>query len=222
MCGRYTLKADGRSIAKLLDLPGDFELEPRYNIAPTQQIPVVLKDGVEESRRLEMMHWGLVPSWAKDPSIGSRMINARSETIAEKPSFRGPFRKRRALIPADGYYEWQKQNSGPKQPYYFTVECAEPFAFAGIWESWRGSGGETVQSCAIITTAPNDLAAEVHDRMPVILPEEGYERWLDPDAGTEELLSLLGSYPAAKMDARPVSLYVNRPTNDDERCLEEI
>lgn len=222
MCGRYTLTTPVGELADRFGvedpLPED-SVAPRYNVAPSQEVLTVVADGVGE-RRMELLRWGLVPSWAKEPKSGP--INARAETVAEKPSFRKPFRERRGLIVADGYFEWKKQGGGPKQPYYFTVRGGEPFAFAGLWEVWRRSGGEELRTCALVTTKPNQLAAEVHDRMPVILPPEAYELWLDPDAGTDELLSVLAPYPADEMEAHPVSIYVNSPSNEGERCIAPV
>jgi putative SOS response-associated peptidase YedK len=221
MCGRYTLKSGGDVIVGLFGLAEELEIEPRYNIAPTQQIPVVLE---EDGRKLEEMHWGLIPSWAKDPSIGSRMINARAETVSEKPSFRSAFKKRRCLIPADGFYEWAKEPGG-KQPYHLRLKDGSLFGFAGLWETWSGAepGGEEVRSCTIITTEPNEVAWEVHNRMPVILPPDLYDAWLEPDNDDrEELLSMLTSYPAEEMEAYPVSRRVNRPANDDQSVLEPV
>jgi len=220
MCGRYTLKTTGRSVAKLFDLAGEREesvMEPRYNIAPTQRIPVVRGSEVGEGEReLRMMRWGLIPSWAKDPGIGSRMINARAETVAEKPSYRSAFKKRRCLIPADGFYEWRKEPGG-KQPFYLRMRDGSAFGFAGLWETWspRGADTEEVLSASIITTEPNEVAAEVHNRMPVIHSPDLYDAWLDPDNNDREwLLSMLASYPAGEMEAYPVSRSVNKPTND--------
>ena len=171
-------------------------MQPNYNVAPTQEVPAVVAGNGGGERRLEMLRWGLIPSWADDPGIGARMINARSETVAEKPSFRPAFKERRCLIPADGFYEWQKTNGG-KQPHYIRMKNGRPFAFAGLWESWKGDGNE-IRSCTILTTNPNDIAGEIHNRMPVILPPEGYEVWLDPDVReTDQLLSLLAPYPPA-------------------------
>ncbi|CAN5816214.1 SOS response-associated peptidase [soil metagenome] len=217
MCGRYTLKATSQQVARLFDLPETPEVTPSYNIAPTQDVPVVIE---EDSRRLETMRWGLIPSWADDPSIGSRMINARAETVAEKPSFRVAFKRRRGLIVADGFFEWQKTYDG-KQPHYLRLKDGEPFAFAGLWESWRVEGGEEIRSCTIITTEPNELAAEIHNRMPVILPSELYDPWLDPkNDDREELLAMLQPYPAEQMTAHPVSRYVNKPANNDPSVIE--
>ena len=222
MCGRYTLKAKGQTVADLFGLLEEPDLEPRYNVAPTQQIPVVLEDVSTNGRTLEMMHWGLIPSWAKDPSIGSRMINARAETVSEKPSYRSAFKRRRCLIVADGFYEWKKTADG-KQPYYLRLESGDPFGFAGLWESLSMDGGEEMRSATIITTEPNGVAAEIHNRMPVILPPELYDTWLDPDNDDwEELLSMLAPYPAEEMETYPVSKRVNRPANDEPGVLEPV
>jgi putative SOS response-associated peptidase YedK len=220
MCGRYTLAAPVETLAEEFGVPGPLpEVPPSYNVAPTQEVAAVLVDGGE--RHLEMLRWGLIPSWADDPQIGSRMINARSETVAEKPSFRGAFRKRRCLIPADGFYEWQHTGNG-KQPYYVRAKDGSPFAFAGLWESW-GRGGEEIRSCTILTTEANEIVGEVHHRMPVIVAPENYEVWLDPDVrDTEWLTPLLTPYLADEMEAYPVSRFVNSPSNDDKRCVEPV
>ena len=224
MCGRYTLTAEGQTVADFFGLLEEPDLEPRYNIAPTQQIPVVLEDASSEGRTLEMMHWGLIPSWSKDPSIGARMINARAETVSEKPSYRSAFKRRRCLIVADGFYEWKKTDDG-KQPYYLRLKDELPFGFAGLWESWSMDGGEELRSATIITTEPNEMAAEIHNRMPVILPPDLYDAWLEPDNDDqEELLSMLtpASPPADEMEAYPVSKRVNRPANDEPGVLEPV
>lgn len=217
MCGRYTLKTPVDALAREFGLSGPLpEIPASYNIAPTRHVAAVLFEG---GRKLEMLRWGLIPSWAKDPEIGNRMINARSETVPEKPSYRKAFKERRCLIPADGFYEWQKTNGG-KQPYYFKMKNGGPFAFAGLWEDWSRDGQE-IRSCTILTTTPNWLVGEVHDRMPVILSREDHDFWLDPEVDEPEpLRSLLKPYPAEAMEAYPVSRHVNRPTNDDERCVE--
>jgi putative SOS response-associated peptidase YedK len=222
MCGRYTLSTPVGTLAEEFDIAEPLpELQPNYNVAPTQEVPAVLAGNGGGERRLEMLRWGLIPSWADDPGIGARMINARSETVAEKPSFRRAFKDRRCLIPADGFYEWQKTNDG-KQPYYLRMKSGRPFAFAGLWENWKGDGGE-IRSCTILTTNPNDLAREVHNRMPVILPPEVYEIWLDPDLGeTDQLLSLLAPYPPGDMEAYPVSRRVNSPSNNEPSCVESV
>ncbi len=219
MCGRYTLTTPVGALAEEFGVAGPLpEILPSYNVAPTQEVAAVLLEGGE--RRLEMLRWGLIPSWADDPQIGSRMINARSETAAEKPSFRTAFRKHRCLIPADGFYEWQKTN-GSKQPYHVQMEGEQTFAFAGLWETWDGDGNDEIRSCAILTTEPNELLASIHNRMPVILYPENYELWLDPDMREVELLSsLLGPYHGDAMEAYPVSRRVNSPANDEPGCIE--
>ena len=218
MCGRYTLRTPVEKLAEEFGFDAtSVELPPNYNVAPTQEVAAVLSEGGE--RRLELLRWGLIPSWADDPGIGSRMINARAETAPEKPSFRRAFRERRCLIPADGFYEWKRMN-GTKQPYYIRMREGRPFAFAGLWEGWKDDGGPEIRSCAILTTAPNALAGEIHDRMPVILPAGAYDAWLDPEAEKEELVALLAPYPEAEMEAYPVSRFVNSPSNNDPRCIE--
>ena len=168
MCGRYTLKTPVEKLAEEFGFDdSSVELPPNYNVAPTQGVAAVLEE--DGRRRLEVLRWGLIPPWADDPQIGSRMINARAETAPEKPSFRRAFRERRCLIPADGFYEWKRMNGG-KQPYYIHMKEGRPFAFAGLWESWKEAGGPEIRSCTILTTKPNALAGEIHDRMPVILP----------------------------------------------------
>ena len=220
MCGRYTLRTPVEKLAEEFGFDASsVEVPPNYNVAPTQEVAAVLSEGGE--RRLELLRWGLIPSWADDPGIGSRMINARAETAPEKPSFRRAFRERRCLIPADGFYEW-KRTDGAKQPYYIRMREGRPFAFAGLWEAWNDDGASEIRSCAILTTAPNDLAGEIHDRMPVILPAGSYDAWLDPEAEKEELVALLAPYPEAEMEAYPVSRFVNSPSNNDPRCVEPV
>ncbi len=216
MCGRYTLATPVGRLAEEFGFDSSStEFRTSYNVAPTRQVPVVLAEGGK--RRLEMLRWGLVPSWADDPGIGARMINARSETAPEKPSFRRAFRDRRCLIPADGFYEWKRENGG-KQPYYFRMQGGRPFAFAGLWESWTKDG--EIRSCAILTTAANEVVAGIHDRMPVILPSRHYEAWLNPEAERDELNDLLVPYPGDDLETYPVSRFVNSPGNDDPRCIE--
>jgi putative SOS response-associated peptidase YedK len=218
MCGRYTLATPVERLAEEFGFDGSsVELSPNYNVAPTQGVAAILAEN--GGRRLEVLRWGLIPPWADDPQIGSRMINARAETAPEKPSFRRAFRERRCLIPADGFYEWQRANGG-KQPYYIHMKEARPFAFAGLWESWKEEGGPEIRSCTILTTKPNALAGEIHDRMPVILPTGSYDVWLDPEAEKDELYGLLAPYPEDEMEAYPVSRFVNSPQNNDPRCIE--
>ncbi len=218
MCGRYTLATPVEALAEEFGVAGPLpEVPPSYNVAPTQEVAVMLVEGGE--RRLEMLRWGLIPSWADDPQIGSRMINARCETVSEKPSFRGAFRRRRCLLPADGFYEWQRTDNG-KQPYHIHANDGSPFAFAGLWESWSGDG-EEIRSCTILTTETNEVVGEVHHRMPVIVAPEDYETWLDPDVReADRLTPLLTPYPSEALEAYPVSRFVNSPSNDDKRCVE--
>ncbi len=201
----------------LVEVPA--ALEPRFNIAPGGDVAVVVNRG---ARRLEMFHWGLIPRWAKDPSIGNRLINARAETAAEKPSFRAALRQRRCLVLADGFYEW-KGKSAPKTPMYMRMKNGAPFAFAGLWETWQPPAGMAIESCAILTTEPNSLLAPIHNRMPVILTRKDYAAWLDPKpcAGAQ-LVELLQPFPADRMEAYEVSTLVNRPTNDDASCIEPL
>jgi putative SOS response-associated peptidase YedK len=219
MCGRFTLTADTNAIRDAVPGVNIHEgLQARYNIAPTQPVAVVANDG---NNRLDYFVWGLIPSWAKDPSIGSRLINARAETLAEKPSFRTAFRRRRCLVLADGFYEWkQAKNGRGKTPMYIRLESGKPFAFAGLWENWNSADGSQILSCTIITTQPNSLMEEIHNRMPVILPKEAYSTWLEPgEKKPESLADLLVPYPAEKMIAYPVSTLVNSPQNDIAQCI---
>jgi putative SOS response-associated peptidase YedK len=216
MCGRYTLSTPAGRLAEEFQLDDDaVDLTPSYNVAPTQEVAAILEEGGE--RRLEMLRWGLVPSWADDPEIGARMINARSETAPQKPSFRRAFRSKRCLIPADGFYEWKREQGG-KQPYYFHMQEGRPFAFAGLWERWEKGG--SLLSCAILTTRANSVLEGIHDRMPVILPPGSYDAWLDPDADREQLIDLMIPYPGDDLETYPVSRFVNSPRNNDERCIE--
>ena len=217
MCGRYTLKTSINSLAEHFEIEEyPSSITPSYNVAPTQEVAAVVEE--DDQRKLEMLHWGLIPSWAKDPAIGNKMINARAGTVSEKPSFRSAFKKRRCLILADGFYEWQKTDYG-KQPYHIKMEDGSPFAFAELWETWKD--GEEIRSCTIITTGANDLMSEIHHRMPVILPPEDYAMWLDPDFDEKEpLASLLKPYPADAMEAYPVSRRVNKPSNNAPSVLE--
>lgn len=196
---------------------------PRYNIAPTQPIGIVRINAQTGTREWAFTAWGLVPSWSKDPTIGSRMINARSETAPEKPSFRAAFRRRRCLIPADGFYEWQKQGNR-KQPYLITMEHDAPFAFAGLWEYWEGADGSALETSTILTTEPNAVMAPLHNRMPVIIEPEDYELWLgtaeDDRKGLSLLQHLLRPYALEQqMRTVPVSTFVNSPRNEGPDCI---
>ena len=220
MCGRYTLKTPIDVVAEHFGLDEHpSSLTPSYNVAPTQEVAAVLEE--DEKRKLETFRWGLIPSWAKDPAIGNKTINARAETVPEKPSFRSAFKRRRCLIVADGFYEWKKADGGAKQPYHIRMEDSSPFAFAGLWETWDGDGVEEVRSCSIVTTDANDLMREIHHSMPVILPPENYAAWLDPGFDDREALkSLLKPSPSEEMEAYPVSRRVNRPTNNEPGVVE--
>jgi len=222
MCGRFTLIAPGEAVAELFQLTDIPNLAPRYNIAPTQPVAAVRVAEKSGNRELTHFYWGLIPRWAKDPSIGSRMINARSETAAEKPSFRVAFKYRRCLVPADGFYEWQKLN-GQKQPLRIQMEDGGPFAIAGLWERWASADGSEIESCTLLTTEPNELLQDVHNRMPVILAPQDFDLWLDPGAQHPgEVQHLLRPYPAGEMSYYPVSAHVNNPRNEDPLCIEPL
>jgi putative SOS response-associated peptidase YedK len=223
MCGRFTLHTAPGLLAELFDLPAEPYLAPRYNIAPTQPVAIVRTQGADAAREWALVHWGLIPSWSKDPSIGARLINARAETVEEKPSFRAAFRRRRCLIPTDGFYEWQRVGKA-KQPYYITLEEGAPFAFAGLWETWVGPDGSALDSCTIVTTEANALMEPLHTRMPVIVDPEDYGLWLGRGAETPKdelggLVDLLRPYPPERMAARTVSKYVNSPFNEGAECI---
>ena len=223
MCGRYSLTSPGEAMARLFGVAMG-EHAPRYNIAPSQGILVAraAPDGEAGAREAAVLRWGLVPSWAKDPDIGNRMINARAETVAEKPSFRAAFRRRRCLVPATGFYEWRVA-SGPKQPYHIGMADGGPFAMAGLWEHWTGPDGAAVETCAILTTEANELLRPIHARMPVIVAPGDFDLWLDPELTMPELLApLLRPFDAAAMAARAVSRHVNNVRNDDPACLEPV
>jgi putative SOS response-associated peptidase YedK len=217
MCGRFTATAPAEILAEefgLEELPP--QLPARFNIAPTQPVPVVTN---WSHGALELFRWGLVPSWAEDPAIGARLINARAETLIERASFRDAYERRRCLVLADGFFEW-KRIGKERTPMYARLRSRRPFAFAGLWEGWLAPTGELIRTCAIITTTPNELLAPVHDRMPVILRPEARAAWLDPALrDTEPLDDLLAPYPAAEMELYPVSSDVNSPANDHPRCI---
>ena len=221
MCGRFTLKADIETIAKVFHVKPALavaEITPRYNIAPTQEVISILSNGASH---LESLRWGLIPSWAKDEAIGNKMINARAETLAEKPSFKRLLRSKRCLVVADGFYEWRKEaDSKAKTPMYITLKSDQPFAFAGLWDLWKSSDGQQIRSCTIITTQPNVLMQSIHDRMPVILSPDASEQWLDTSVQDEhELSSLLVPYPAEEMTARVVSRLVNDPRREGAELI---
>src|SRR4051794_17675419 len=211
MCGRYTLLASPEALREQFGLVEVPVLAPRYNVAPTQKVAAVRRTAGAEGRELALLRWGLIPPWADDPAIGNRLLNARAETVADKPSFRSALRCRRCLVLADGFFEWQTSR-GKKQPYYFRLRDGRPFALAGLWERWaRGEHG-TVESCTLVTTEANDLVRPLHERMPVILPPDAYEVWLDPAVEhPERLRPLLRPCRADEMTAYPVSVRVNSP-----------
>lgn len=223
MCGRFTLTAKPQTLKEIFELDETpTELQPRYNIAPSQAVAVLTHP---EERRVEMFKWGLIPSWAKDASIGNRLINARVETVAEKPAFRAAFDRRRCLVLADGFYEWQRSdNKRRSQPYYFHLRDSAPFAFAGLYEVWRdpAEDNEKVLSCTLLTGPANDVVGPVHDRMPVILTGEALWRWLDPDASPEALRSLLMPLDPKRMEEYPVSPLVNKPSNDSPDLIQPL
>jgi putative SOS response-associated peptidase YedK len=229
------MRAPASVIAEQFSLFEVPSLRARFNIAPTQPVPVVRMNpqpGAERApglipsasgrRQFAFLHWGLVPSWAQDPAIGNRMINARAETAAEKPSFRAAFRRRRCLIVADGFYEWQKSGKF-RQPMFIHMRDDRPFALAGLWESWEGADHSSLESCTILTTEANDLVRPIHDRMPVIVAMENYGLWLDPAVQKPEpILPLLRPYPSEPMETYPVSMWVNSPARDDAKCVERM
>jgi putative SOS response-associated peptidase YedK len=219
MCGRFTLTVDPGQLQDAfpwIDIPN--ELPRRYNIAPSQPVAVVPNDG---NNKLDFFIWGLIPFWAKDPKIGNRLINARAETVAEKPSFRGSFKYKRCLILADGFYEWRKEpGSKSKIPTYIHLIENKPFAFAGLWDNWQSSDGSEILSCTIITTEPNEFMKPIHNRMPVILSPETFNIWIQPGENDPALLqSVLQPYPSEEMAAHPVSRAVNSPQNDSPDCI---
>ena len=222
MCGRYRLSRRKQIVEEYFDASGDDDWSPRYNIAPTQPIPVIRQHPKEPSRVLSLMRWGLIPSWAKDMTGAAGMINARSETAADKPAFRDPMKFRRCLVPADGFYEWKRTGKG-KQPYCFEVDDVELFAFAGLWERWKHPSGQWIRSCSILTTTPNSVTSEVHDRMPVILNKDDYDLWLDPGMKDVVVISqFLRPFEARVMRCYAVSDRVNHTANDDQECSRPV
>ncbi len=242
MCGRYALVSQPQELAAEFEFAAPIEIRPRYNIAPTQEVPVVrlddaalpaAPDGAPRrpvvrqaeaggGRRLDVLRWGLIPHWAQDPKIAYRTINARSETVATQPAFRGPFRRRRCLVPASGFFEWRKSDAAgrqPKQPHYVRRKDGRPMAFAGLWDRWQRADGDAIESFTILTTEANALVRPCHDRMPVILSPEHYDLWLDPQTPIERLRPLLAPCPAQWLEMVPVGRRVNNPRNDDSSCI---
>ena len=219
MCGRYLITSTVEAIRHVFDVLESPNLQVRYNVAPTQQVPVIRR--AESGRELVQMRWGLVPSWAKDLSIGAKMINARAETVAEKPAFRSAFKQRRCLLPADGFYEWKRADDGGKQPYWIRLDQDTPFAFAGLWEVWSDPEGTRIETCTIITTTANQSLEPIHHRMPVIVAPSDFETWLAaPGDDRASLQALLRPYPDQTIKASPVSRHVNNARNDDPGCLQ--
>lgn len=223
MCGRYRLSRRKQIIAEHFETADwQDDWSPRYNIAPTQQVPVIRQHPKEPVRQLSKMKWGLIPTWAKDTSSAARMINARSETAHTLPAFREAMKRRRCLVPADGFYEWQRAAKS-KQPYCFEVSDGELFAFAGLWDGWKNTEGQWIKTCSILTTTPNAVTLPVHDRMPVILDRESYDLWLDPGMTDVQVVSeLLKPYDARSMRSYPVSTRVNHVGNDDEESSRPV
>jgi putative SOS response-associated peptidase YedK len=219
MCGRYELHTQPAALALAFGLPFPQSMHARYNIAPTQDVPVIRHNRAGE-RELAQMRWGLVPRWAKDPAIGVKMINARAETLAEKPSFRTALKHHRCLIPADGFYEWTQNASGTKQPIHIGMADGAPFAFAGLMERWLSPAGEVLDTCTIVTTRANALLAPQHDRMPVIIAPAEYTRWLD--VANADVADLFAPFPAEGMTYYPVSSRVSSVRNDDARLIERV
>jgi putative SOS response-associated peptidase YedK len=218
MCGRYALFAAGDELAERFQLPETPLLDARYNIAPTQ--PVAAVRATAAGQAFALFRWGLIPSWATDLAIGNKLINARCETVAEKPSFRSAFRQRRCLIPASCFYEWQKTSTGRKQPYCIRPREGGLFSFAGLWERWHDPRGEVVETCTILTTEANELMRPLHDRMPVILDPASDGVWLDPRSSADALRSLFVPYASERMEALPVNPWVSDPKHEGPRCLE--
>ncbi|MBI3475242.1 MAG: SOS response-associated peptidase [Acidobacteria bacterium] len=219
MCGRYKLSRRKQILEEHFGIDAsEVEWEPRYNIAPTQPVPVIRQNPKEPRRELSLVRWGLIPSWAKDASIAASLINARSETANSKPAFRDALQSRRCLVPADGFYEWQRK-AKTRQPYCFEINDGKLFGFAGIWDRWRDPNGRMLETCSILTTTPNAVTASVHDRMPVILDPDHYDLWLDPGMRDASVVSeLLRPFDARLMRSFPVSTRVNHAANDDDQC----
>ena len=221
MCGRFTLRTPVRRVAEIFDLPDTLELLPHYNIAPTQQVPVVRANPDSGRRELVLLHWGLIPPWADDPSIGNRMINARAETLSTKRAFRDAFRSRRCLVVSDGFYEWRRRGR-KKQPYYITRSGGEPLALAGLWERWSRDDAR-IESCTIVTTDANDLVRPLHDRMPLVIEPRDFDLWLDPQiTDPQRLESLLKPFPADELTLHPVGARVNDPRHDSPDCIQSV
>lgn len=232
MCGRFVQKTSFSELKKIFGVTEDavkLSSEARYNVAPTQGILNIRQ--TEDGREAVLMKWGLVPAWAKDPAIAAKLINARSETVESKPSFRDAFKRHRSLIPAAGFYEWSKISAGRKQPFYFQMKDEHMFAFAGLWESWKDVNGHTLETCTILTTEANSLLAKIHDRMPCIIHQENFDLWLGGEDNDDsngdprrqkERLELLRPYPAKEMKSHPVSATINSPSQQGANLLDPV
>jgi putative SOS response-associated peptidase YedK len=219
MCGRYRLSRRKQMIEGYFETENEVDWEPRYNIAPSQPVGIIRQDPSKPERHFSLARWGLIPSWATDASIGFKTINARAETVADKPAFRDAFVSRRCLLPADGFFEWRRSGK-EKQPFHFGMQDDSLFAFAGLWERWNDPTGSVIESCSILTTTPNSLLADVHDRMPVILRPENYDLWLDPGfKNVQALAEVLAPFDASRMKSFPVSTRINTVANDDPDCI---
>ena len=225
MCGRMILTRSAEEIAEAFDAEGRLDLRPRYNLAPSQDVVAVRADA-EGRRQLVRLRWGLIPGWARDASIGNRLVNARSETAAEKPAFRTALRRRRCLVAADGFYEWAPPASGrrgPKQPYLFRNRDGSLLAIAGLWEHWEDPQDGRLETCTLLTTDANEQVRPVHDRMPVLLDPRDFARWLDPDlTDAARVLPLLVPAPPSRLEGFAVSLHVNDPRHDDPTCIQPL
>jgi putative SOS response-associated peptidase YedK len=223
MCGRYRLSRRKQIIEEYFDAADwQDDWSPRYNIAPTQSVPTIRQHPKEPIRQISLMKWGLIPNWAKDSSIATGTINAKSETAATKPAFRDPLKFRRCLIPADGFYEW-KRTGAAKQPYCFEVNNGDLSAFAGLWDGWKNAEGQWIKTCSILTTTPNAVTSAVHDRMPVILDPDSYDLWLDPGMTDVQVVSeFLKPFDPSLMRCYPVSTRLNHVANDDEECCRPV
>lgn len=222
MCGRFALKTTAQAIKEMFLVEQGLQYDPSFNIAPSQPVVTIRYSPKTKSRAMSLMKWGLIPTWSKDPSIGQKMINARSETVDQKPSFKGPFKYKRCLIPADGFYEW-KRLDGAKQPYFIKRVDDKPMAFAGLWDYWGGADGSELETCTIITTEANEIMQPIHERMPVILKESEFDVWLDPRIQEPILLKqYLKPFPSEELETYPVSTFVNKPANNSKECLKPL
>lgn len=219
MCGRYSLSSDGDALVEEFGVTDLAAWSPRFNIAPSQAVPVLVRNG--EALEATSFYWGLVPAWAKDRKMQSRLINARAESVAEKPSFRSAFRRRRCLVLANGYYEWVKRNN-EKQPYYIHLQSRRPFAFAGLWEKWLDENGTPYLSCSIITCAANERLTALHQRMPVVLPKSTHATWLQSETDRQTLIDLLKPAANDAFNAIAVSRFVNAPNHEGPDCIKPL